>query len=73
MSLTSSAVVDMCPWLAPVAGIGGLVGGGVIAVRLVRTGWSALSEEQRQTITVEATEVGVELPDEFGGVAPAGA
>ena len=42
-------------------------------MRLVRTGWSALSEEQRQTITVEATEVGVELPDEFGGVAPAGA
>ena len=72
--LILAAVLGICPWLGGVAAIGGFVGGTVMTVRLVRTGWEALSEDQRQAITVKATEVGVSMPEEFGGApAPAGA
>ena len=50
------------PWLTPVAGLAGWVGGGVMAVRLVRSALSALDEEQIKTIKVKAQEVGVEVP-----------
>ena len=56
------ALLALCPWLAPVAGVAGFVGGGVMITRLVRAGLAALPEEQREAIKVKAEEVGVDVP-----------
>ena len=60
------AVLALCPWLAPVAGLAGFIGGSVMTVRLVRAGWDALSDEQRAAIQSKADEVGVEMPHGYG-------
>ena len=57
-----AAVIVICPWLAPVAGIAGLIGGGVMLARLVRTAWDAMPQEQRDAIQSKANEVEVSLP-----------
>ena len=56
------ALLALCPWLAPVAGVAGFVGGGVMVTRLVRAVLAALPEEQREAIKVKAEEVGVDVP-----------
>ena len=60
------AVLALCPWLAPVAGLAGFIGGSVMTVRLVRAGWDALSDEQKAAIQSRADEVGVEMPKGYG-------
>ena len=57
-----AAVFAICPWLAPVAGVVGFIGGGVMLTRLVRTAWDAMPQEQRDSINAKAKEVGVEVP-----------
>ena len=57
-----AAVFAICPWLAPVAGIAGFIGGGVMFTRLIRTAWDAMPQEQRDAIQTKATEVGVDVP-----------
>ena len=56
------AVLAICPWLAPVAGLAGFIGGATMTYRLVRAGIDALPEDQREAIKPKATEVGVEVP-----------
>ena len=56
------AVLAICPWLAPVAGLAGFIGGATMTYRLVRVGFEALPENQREAIKSKATEVGVEVP-----------
>jgi hypothetical protein len=66
------AVLAICPWLAPVAGLAGFIGGSVMTVRLVRAGWDAMSDSQREAIQQKAQEVGVDMPDNLT-TQPAGA
>lgn len=56
------ALLAICPWLAPVAGLAGFIGGATMTVRLVRAGLDALPEQQREDIRAKAAEVGVEVP-----------
>lgn len=56
------ALLAICPWLAPVAGLAGFIGGATMTVRLVRAGLDALPEEQREDIRAKAAEVGVDVP-----------
>ena len=56
------AVLAICPWLAPVAGLAGFIGGATMTYRLVRAAIDALPEDQREAIKTKATEVGVEVP-----------
>ena len=57
-----AAVLALCPWLAPVAGIAGFIGASVMTTRLVRAGIDALSDEQKQALRTKASEVGVDVP-----------
>lgn len=57
-----AAVFAICPWLAPVAGVVGFIGGATMTVRLVRAGLDALPEQQREDIRAKAAEVGVQVP-----------
>lgn len=57
-----AAILAVCPWLAPVAGIAGFIGGSVMTVRLARTTWDAMTQEQRDAIRSKAAEVGVNVP-----------
>lgn len=56
------ALLAICPWLAPVAGLAGFIGGATMTVRLVRAGLDALPEQQREDIRAKAAEVGVDVP-----------
>ena len=56
------ALLAICPWLAPVAGLAGFIGGATMTYRLVRAGLDALPEDQREDIRAKAAEVGVEVP-----------
>ena len=56
------AVLAVCPWLAPIAGLAGFIGGSVMTVRLVRAGLDALPQEQRDAIKAKAESVGVDVP-----------
>ena len=55
------AVLALCPWLGPVMGFAGLVGAGVMGVRLTRAVLDAMPAEQREEIRAKAKEVGVEI------------
>ena len=55
------AVLAVCPWAAPIAGLAGLIGGGVMATRIVRAACDAMPEKQRDELKSKAQEVGVNL------------
>lgn len=55
------AVLAICPWLAPVAGIAGLIGGGVMTTRIIRAAYDAMPEAQRDNLKSKAQEVGVTI------------
>ena len=60
--LIVGGVLAVCPWLAPLATLCGVIGGAVAITRITKAAWSALSEEQRTTLRQKATEVGVTVP-----------
>lgn len=55
------AVLAVCPWLGGVAAFAGVIGGGVMGVRIVRAVFDALPDEQRNELKSRADEVGVTL------------
>lgn len=55
------ALLAVCPWLGGVAAFAGVIGGGVMGVRIVRAVFDALPQEQRDELRSKADEVGVTL------------
>ena len=74
-----AVIVTLLPGTAPLFGIASLVGGGVMAWRLVKTFANSLSAEQLETLKNAAAANGVEIPgitdrptpEEDGGTSPA--
>ena len=60
--LILAAVLAVCPWLMPVATIGGVIGMGFMATRLTRAAIGALSDEQVASLKTKASEIGVDIP-----------
>lgn len=57
-----AAVLAILPGLAPVVAGLGLLGGGVMAVRLTRAFHRALTNEQRDALQAAASKAGIQMP-----------
>ena len=56
-----AVVIGVCPWATPFFGLLGLLGMGVMSVRVVRAFYDALSDEQRDNLKQAADNAGVKL------------
>ena len=56
-----AVVIGVCPWATPFFGLLGLLGMGVMSVRVVRAFYDALSDEQRDNLKQAADNAGVQL------------
>ncbi len=62
MVIILACLLAVFPWLGGVAAVAGVVGGAVMATRLTRAAFAALTEEQRATLKAKANEVGTVIP-----------